>query len=226
MLQPGCALLVCSTVRAGTLGCLCSISMGQTYRHTCCNSAAQPPWYRCQQALRRTSLPGHSPHVLPLRVPHASPLPTLCSFVCFPSSATVQTADRGQVAMPDLRPGDRVLSVGWDGRPQYQVGLLPLLLPSHPPPCTLCTDAVVVLLERAHSGAPKVRLSTLAGCNLKCTVAAAGRLAFLCFWLLALLLRPSVACESRQIRVPRPVRGLEQEAFSDAWCYHQRLREC
>ena len=44
------------------------------------------------------------------------------------------------------------------------------------------------------------------------------------FWLL--LLRPSVACESLQICVPRPVRGLEQEAYLDVWCWHQRLREC
>ncbi|KAL4428530.1 hypothetical protein ABPG75_002619 [Micractinium tetrahymenae] len=40
--------------------------------------------------------------------------------VCFPSSATVETQDRGRVAMPDLRPGDRVLSVGYDGRLSYQ----------------------------------------------------------------------------------------------------------
>jgi hypothetical protein len=40
--------------------------------------------------------------------------------VCFPASATVTAADGRTVAMPDLRSGDRVLSVGWDGRPVYR----------------------------------------------------------------------------------------------------------
>ena len=40
--------------------------------------------------------------------------------VCFPASATVTTADGRTVAMPDLRTGDRVLAVGWDGRPVYR----------------------------------------------------------------------------------------------------------
>jgi hypothetical protein len=39
---------------------------------------------------------------------------------CFPGHATVQTADGRRLAMRDLRTGDRVLAVGWDGKPRYQ----------------------------------------------------------------------------------------------------------
>jgi hypothetical protein len=40
--------------------------------------------------------------------------------VCFPSHATVQAADGRSLAMRDLRTGDRVLAVGWDGKPRYE----------------------------------------------------------------------------------------------------------
>jgi hypothetical protein len=40
--------------------------------------------------------------------------------VCFPASATVLAADGRRLTMAQLRSGDRVLSVGWDGRPRFE----------------------------------------------------------------------------------------------------------
>lgn len=46
-----------------------------------------------------------------------------CAWIypCFPASATVSTSDRGTITMAQLRPGDRVLAVGRDGRPAFEV---------------------------------------------------------------------------------------------------------
>ena len=44
-----------------------------------------------------------------------------CSVSCFPASATARTLDRGVVSMEELRAGDLVLSVDWDGSLTYKV---------------------------------------------------------------------------------------------------------